>query len=38
MKLTPEMMADVARELLAQNDWDETAKIQYLGWLTRPGA
>ncbi|KAJ5455490.1 zinc knuckle domain protein [Penicillium daleae] len=38
MKLTPETMADVARELLAQNDWGEAARIQFLGWLTRPGA
>ena len=37
MKLTPEMMTDVAAELLRQNDWGEGAKIQYLGWLTRPG-
>ena len=37
MKLTPETMADVSAELLRQNDWGEGAKIQYLGWLTRPG-
>ncbi|KAJ6126397.1 hypothetical protein N7523_002009 [Penicillium sp. IBT 18751x] len=30
-------MADVSAELLRQNDWGEGAKIQYLGWLTRPG-
>ena len=37
MKLTPETMADVSAELLRQNDWGKDAKIQYLGWLTRPG-
>ncbi len=37
MKLTPETMADVAAELLRQNNWGEGARIQYLGWLTRPG-
>ncbi|KAJ5215537.1 uncharacterized protein N7498_001944 [Penicillium cinerascens] len=37
MKLTPETMTDIAAELLRQNDWGESAKIQYLGWLTRPG-
>lgn len=37
MKLTPEMMADVAAELLRQNNWGEVSKIRYLGWLTRPG-
>ena len=37
MKLTPETMTDIAAELLRQNDWGEGAKIQYLGWLTRPG-
>jgi hypothetical protein len=37
MKLTPETMADVSAALLRQNDWGEGAKIQYLGWLTRPG-
>ncbi|OQD72538.1 hypothetical protein PENANT_c176G08552 [Penicillium antarcticum] len=37
MKLTPETMADVAGELLRQNNWGEGANIQYLGWLTRPG-
>ena len=38
MKLTSEIMHDVAAELLAQNNWGEAAKVQYLGWLTRPGA
>ncbi|KAJ5110283.1 zinc knuckle domain protein [Penicillium argentinense] len=38
MKLTPETMANVACELLAQNDWGDAARIQFLGWLTRPGA
>lgn len=38
MELTPETMADVARELLAQNDWGEATRIPFLGWLTRPGA
>lgn len=28
-------MADVATDLLAQNDWVGGARIQYLGWLTR---
>jgi hypothetical protein len=37
MKITPETMADVATDLLRQNDWSEGARIQYLGWLTRPG-
>ena len=37
MKVTPETMADVAAELLRQNNWGEGAKIQYLGWMTRPG-
>jgi hypothetical protein len=37
MKLTPDTMADVAAELLRQNNWGEGAKIQYLGWLMRPG-
>ncbi|GFF26667.1 phenol 2-monooxygenase [Aspergillus udagawae] len=37
MKLIPETMADVVRELLAQNNWGEGAAIQYLGWLTWPG-
>ncbi|KAI1829206.1 hypothetical protein DTO027I6_9897 [Penicillium roqueforti] len=37
MKLTPETMVEVAAELLRQNDWGEDARIQYLGWLTRPG-
>lgn len=37
MKLTPETMADVAAELLRQNNWGEGSKIQYLGWLTHPG-
>ncbi|KAI1829211.1 hypothetical protein DTO027I6_9892 [Penicillium roqueforti] len=37
MKLTPETMVDVAAELLRQNNWGEGSKIQYLGWLTRPG-
>jgi hypothetical protein len=37
MKITPETMAEVATDLLAQNDWGEGARIQYLGWLTRPG-
>ncbi|KAJ5742632.1 zinc knuckle domain protein [Penicillium nucicola] len=37
MKLTPETMANVAAELLRQNNWGEGARIQYLGWLTRPG-
>ena len=37
MKLTPETMADVSAELLRQKDWGGGAKIQYLGWLTRPG-
>ena len=37
MKLTPETMADVSTNLLQQNDWGEDAKVQYLGWLTRPG-
>ncbi|KAI1829097.1 hypothetical protein CBS147337_10089 [Penicillium roqueforti] len=37
MKLSPEMMADAAAELLRQNSWEEDSKIQYLGWLTRPG-
>lgn len=30
-------MADVSAELLRQNDWGDGAKIQYFGWLTRPG-
>ncbi|KAI2669865.1 hypothetical protein LCP963914a_9885 [Penicillium roqueforti] len=37
MKLTPETMTDAAAELLRQNSWGEDSKIQYLGWLTRPG-
>jgi hypothetical protein len=37
MEITPETMADVATDLLAQNNWGEGARIQYLGWLTRPG-
>jgi hypothetical protein len=37
MKTTPETMADIATDLLKQNEWGEGAKIQYLGWLTRPG-
>lgn len=37
IKITPETMADVSAELLRQNDWGGGAKIQYLGWLTRPG-
>ncbi|KAI1829300.1 hypothetical protein DTO027I6_9813 [Penicillium roqueforti] len=37
MKLTLETMVDVAAELLRQNNWGEDSKIQYLGWLTRPG-
>ncbi|ODM14295.1 hypothetical protein SI65_10292 [Aspergillus cristatus] len=37
MKLTPERMAEMAAELLRQNNWGEGSKIQYLGWLTRPG-
>ena len=37
MKLTPETMTDAAAELLRQNSWGEDCKIQYLGWLTRPG-
>ncbi|KOS36538.1 hypothetical protein ACN38_g12711 [Penicillium nordicum] len=38
MKLTPETMTNVAAELLAQNNWGEAARIQYVGWLKRPGA
>lgn len=37
MKLTPEMMANAAAELLRQNSWGKDSKIQYLGWLMRPG-
>ncbi|KAJ5121345.1 zinc knuckle domain protein [Penicillium bovifimosum] len=37
MKVSPETMASIATELLAQNNWGENAKIQYLGWMTRPG-
>jgi hypothetical protein len=37
MKLTPETMANVAAELLRQNNWGEGSRIQYPGWLTRPG-
>ncbi|KAJ5111868.1 hypothetical protein NUU61_001498 [Penicillium alfredii] len=37
MRLTLETMADVATELLRQNNWGEGSKIQYVGWLTRPG-
>ncbi|KAJ5654923.1 hypothetical protein N7490_001926 [Penicillium lividum] len=37
MKLTPETMSHAAAELLRQNSWGEDSKIQYLGWLTRPG-
>lgn len=37
MKLTPETMADAAAELLRQNNWGEGTRVQYLGWLTRPG-
>ena len=38
MKLAPETMSDVAAELLAQKNWGEVAKVQYLGLLTRLGA
>jgi hypothetical protein len=37
MKITSETMAEVAVDLVKQNDWGEGAKIQYIGWLTRPG-
>lgn len=37
MKLTPETMNEVAAELLRQNNWGDSARIQYLGLLTRPG-
>lgn len=37
MKLSPETMVEVAAEVLRQNDCGEDARIQYLGWLTRPG-
>ncbi|OQD72476.1 hypothetical protein PENDEC_c021G03617 [Penicillium decumbens] len=37
MRPTPETMADAAAELLRQNNWGEGSRIQYLGWLTRPG-
>jgi hypothetical protein len=33
MKLTPEMMIDVAAELLRQNDWSEGTRFQDLSWL-----
>ena len=36
-EISPETMADVPAKLLRHNDWGEGAKIQYLGWLTRPG-
>jgi hypothetical protein len=37
MKMTSETMAEVAVDLVKQNDWGEGAKIQFIGWLTRPG-
>ena len=33
MKLTPETMAEVARELLTQNDWDENANVNIFRYL-----